>query len=205
MKRAELRSLSPRRMARTEPTGKAIAMAKDLHAASSQPQKEADRKPPRAALGPAEGGDRTIRLSGDHDRILTACGNLSVAEGLVAQAVMLGSRGKRTDPMATDFVLGHVDAMQPGDAAEALLLSQMAVTHQAVMMLAARLNRAANPQQLEAAERALNKTARTYAAQMDTLKRYRSKGQQVVRVERVTVEDGGQAIVGNVGHRGAGR
>ena len=40
---------------------------------------------------------------------------------------------------------------------------------------------------------------------METLKRYRSKGQQVVRVERVTVEDGGQAIVGAVetGGRGA--
>ena len=42
-----------------------------------------------------------------------------------------------------------------------------------------------------------------YAAQMDTLKRYRSKGQQTMRVERVTVKDGGQAIVGNVtGERG---
>ena len=45
---------------------------------------------------------------------------------------------------------------------------------------------------------------RSYAAQMETLKRYRSKGQQVVRVERVTVADGGQAIVGNVNQRGAG-
>jgi hypothetical protein len=33
------------------------------------------------------------------------------------------------------------------------------------------------------------------------LKRYRSKGEQRVIVERVTVEKGGQAIVGNVAHR----
>ena len=59
------------------------------------------------------------------------------------------------------------------------------------------------PQQ-HAAERALNKLARTYAAQMETLKRYRSKGTQVVRVERVTVESGGQAVVGNVAHGGRG-
>ena len=58
--------------------------------------------------------------------------------------------------------------------------------------------------QQDAAERALNKTARTFAAQMDSLKRYRSKGQQLVRVERVTVEDGGQAIVENVGTGGRG-
>jgi hypothetical protein len=50
----------------------------------------------------------------------------------------------------------------------------------------------------------LNKLARTYAAQMDTLKRYRSKG-QMVRVERVTVESGGQAIVGNVSKGGGSR
>jgi hypothetical protein len=37
---------------------------------------------------------------------------------------------------------------------------------------------------------------------MDTLKRCRSKGQQTVRVERVTVEIGGQAIVGNVSKGG---
>lgn len=40
---------------------------------------------------------------------------------------------------------------------------------------------------------------------MDTLNRYRSKGQQVVRVERVTVESGGQAIVGTVENGGRGR
>jgi len=33
------------------------------------------------------------------------------------------------------------------------------------------------------------------------LKRYRSKG-QTVRVERVTVESGGQAVVGNVNRGG---
>lgn len=43
-----------------------------------------------------------------------------------------------------------------------------------------------------------NRLARTYAAQMDTLKRYRSSGQQKVTVEHVHVHAGGQAIVGNV-------
>jgi hypothetical protein len=39
---------------------------------------------------------------------------------------------------------------------------------------------------------------------MEALKRYRSTGQQVVRVERVTVEAGGQAIVGSVTTSSAG-
>jgi hypothetical protein len=36
---------------------------------------------------------------------------------------------------------------------------------------------------------------------MDQLKKYRAKAQQVVRVERVEVNEGGQAIVGDVSYR----
>lgn len=66
------------------------------------------------------------------------------------------------------------------------------------MMLARRLNHVETIPQLDAAERALNKLARTFAMQMDTLKRYRTGGQQKVTVEHVTVNSGGQAIVGTV-------
>jgi hypothetical protein len=74
-----------------------------------------------------------------------------------------------------------------------------------MMMMAQKLNHITSIQQQDAAERAMNKLARTYAAQMETIKRYRSKGQQTVRVERVTVENGGQAVVGNVSHEGGRR
>ena len=43
-----------------------------------------------------------------------------------------------------------------------------------------------------------NKLSRTYALHMETLDKHRGKGQQTVRVEHVTVNAGGQAIVGNV-------
>ncbi|MCR9088671.1 MAG: hypothetical protein NXH97_18220 [Rhodobacteraceae bacterium] len=120
------------------------------------------------------------------------------------QIATLGSRYKAVDQEATDFSLGFVDAMKPQDPAEALLCAQMAATHQAVMMMARKLNFIDTIQQQDSAERALNKLMRTYTTQMETLKRYRSKGQQLVRVERVTVEEGGQAIVGNVQHGGGG-
>jgi len=54
-------------------------------------------------------------------------------------------------------------------------------------------------------QRAFNKLTRTYAAQMEALKRYRSNGSQKVTVEHVTVNEGGQAIVGNVMNAPAGR
>jgi hypothetical protein len=49
---------------------------------------------------------------------------------------------------------------------------------------------------------AFNKLARTLAAQVEALKRYRSSGEQAMRVEHVTVNNGGQAIVGNVASGG---
>jgi hypothetical protein len=39
---------------------------------------------------------------------------------------------------------------------------------------------------------------RTFAAQMEALKRYRTGGEQKVTVQHVSVAEGGQAIVGNV-------
>ena len=50
-----------------------------------------------------------------------------------------------------------------------------------------------------------NKLSRTYATLLEALDKHRGKGQpQVVRVERVNVEAGGQAIVGAVSHGGGG-
>jgi len=54
----------------------------------------------------------------------------------------------------------------------------------------------------DSAERALNKLARTYATQMEALKRYRTGGEQKVTVQHVSVREGGQAIVGNVTQAG---
>ena len=51
-----------------------------------------------------------------------------------------------------------------------------------------------------------NRLSRTSAALIETLNRHRGKsGQQTVRVEHVTVNDGGQAIVGSVATEGGGR
>jgi hypothetical protein len=49
-----------------------------------------------------------------------------------------------------------------------------------------------------------SKLSRTYAALLEALNRHRGKGRQVIRIERVTVEAGGQAIVGAVTQGGGG-
>ena len=49
-----------------------------------------------------------------------------------------------------------------------------------------------------------DRLVRSFAALTDALNRHRGKGQQVVRVEHVTVQAGGQAIVGTVTQGGGG-
>lgn len=170
---------------------------------ASQPVENTKRKPPSLKV---ENNNNCLKIEidGDFDRISNEVTSKSVALGLIGQIVSLGSWGKRLDEQAANFAIGFLDAMKPEDAAEALLITQMAATHQAMMMMAQKLNQTTSIQQQYAAERAMNKLARTYTAQMETIKRYRSKGQQTVRVERVTVENGGQAVVGNVSHGGEG-
>lgn len=180
-------------------------MAKSLEPKTNQNPEPAQRKAPSLTVYEDDNNTLQIDIDGDYSRVSSKGVGKPVALGLIGQIASLGSHGRRVDQEGANFVLGFVDAMEPKDAAEALLLTQMAATHQATMMLARRLNHVENIPQQDAAERALNKLARSYAAQMDTLKRYRSKGQQTVRVERVTVESGGQAVVGNVDSGGRGR
>lgn len=80
----------------------------------------------------------------------------------------------------------------------------MTATHVAMTTLSERMTYQESYQVRESYERSMTRLSRTYLAQMDALKKYRAKAQQTVRVERVNVESGGQAIVGDVSHRGEG-
>src|SRR5687768_6467007 len=84
------------------------------------------------------------------------------------------------------------------DQIEAMLASQMAAVHIAAMTFARRLANVDTISQQDSAERAFTKLLRTFATQMEALKRYRTGGEQKVTVQHVSVGEGGQAIVGNV-------
>ncbi|WP_170448984.1 hypothetical protein [Ruegeria arenilitoris] len=125
-------------------------------------------------------------------------------EGVMDQIATLGQQDSSVSETASNFVMSVVAGVKPQDETEAMLAIQMGAIHQATMMLARRLNYVKTLPQQDSAERALNKLARTFTSQVETLKRYRSKADQTVRVERVEVNEGGQAIVGNVQNRGRG-
>lgn len=143
----------------------------------------------------------------------------------VGKKLMLESLGTSSDAFYTTIIahLGHMlirddvlsekmlngslaltRAVQPRDEVETMLAVQMTAVHNAVIKFARRAEMSENVVQSEAAERSLNRLARTFATQMEALKRYRSKGEQRVVVEHVTVNEGGQAIVGDVNVGGGG-
>ena len=87
--------------------------------------------------------------------------------------------------------------LEPRDIVEAML-----ITHMPMTSLAGRAADQTSIINRELQERSMTRLSRTYLAPMDGLKKYRAKAQQTVRVERVTVNEGGQAIVGDVSHGG---
>jgi hypothetical protein len=117
-------------------------MAKDLKTTPGRAAAQGDRKPPRAKLTSPDDKTLNVGLSGDWQRLLRATAHETVSDGLVSHIVSVGETGKTTNKTiqeaATNFALGFVDAMMPEDAAEALLLAQMAVTHQIMMTMAGR-------------------------------------------------------------------
>src|SRR6516165_5585948 len=76
--------------------------------------------------------------------------------------------------------------------------AQMAALHSAMMTAANRLAHAETPAEMDNAERAVNKLGRTFAALVETLKRYRNGGDHNVRGQHASIAEGGQAIVGNL-------
>lgn len=124
--------------------------------------------------------------------------------GLIGQLANAVTKGRAVDEGGLNFMLAVVKGVEPKDQVEAMLAAQMAAVHNATMTFARRLAHVDNIPQQDSAERAFNKLARTFASQVEALKRYRTGGEQTVRVEHVTVNEGGQAIVGNVTKGGRG-
>ncbi len=100
------------------------------------------------------------------------------------------------------FMLSVIRDLAPRDAIERMLAVQMAATHVATIRSARWLANTDTIAQVQAHYAGFNKTARTFAAQVEALRRHRTGGEQRVLVQHVNVSDGGKAVVGNINTRG---
>jgi hypothetical protein len=101
--------------------------------------------------------------------------------------------------LSMNAALAMIEAAAPRDEIEGALAVQMACTHTTAMAVLAKLDVAfATERRVAAFGSAAARLLRAYAMQVEVLRRLRHGGQQTVRVEHVYVNDGGQAVIGNV-------
>jgi hypothetical protein len=104
---------------------------------------------------------------------------------------------------ATNKAMAILNGIKPQDEIEAMLAIQMIGVHNTAM---ATLGRTMIIDQTFAGRQAnadqATKMLRTFVAQMEALKKYRTGGQQKMVVEHVNVNEGGQAVVGTVNQGG---
>ena len=124
----------------------------------------------------------------------TAAADWLLATLVNSTAVSNGAADERT----MNCALAILHELKPRDELESMLVAQMIATHALISDRARSVRHAETINQLEANGTLLTKLQRTFIQQVEALQRYRGKGPQVVRVERVHVHEGGQAIVGTV-------
>lgn len=148
-----------------------------------------------------EGGSETWQ---DAVKVSTGTSEYDVAKKLLMEVASTFRLSEdQTEAINEGLALMH--GIGPRDELEGMLAAQMVGIHNAAMMS---LQRAVLPDQtdvrLDANVNRATKLLRTFSGHVEALNRYRSKGQQTVKVEHVHVSEGGQAIVGNVHHEGGG-
>jgi hypothetical protein len=188
-----------------EPTRQEVA------AAEAFGQRAETKAPPPPLTVTVVGDDAKIGINHPNAEtgatlLLNALGttNTNFADGLIKQLSCIATDGQEVATDDINFMVAVVGDIEPRDQMEAMLAAQMSAVHMATMSFAARLTSSDRLYQIEAAQKALNKLARTFTTQMEALNRYRGKGQQKMTVEHVHVHEGGQAIVGNVSKGGGG-
>jgi hypothetical protein len=110
--------------------------------------------------------------------------------GITNQLAHASAHDQGIDEHGLNFMLSVIKGIEPRDQLEAMLAAQMAAVHVAAMTLAR------DPAPVYTS--AFNKLTRTFAMQMEALKRYRSGAEQKVTLQHVSVAEGGQAIIGDV-------
>jgi hypothetical protein len=101
--------------------------------------------------------------------------------------------------VAVNAALAFIEGQRPQNELEAALVIQMACTHSATMNIFSRIHGDyCGERTLNIGANALARLMRTYAIQVETLRRLRNGVVQVVRVEHVHVEKGAQAVIGAV-------
>lgn len=123
-----------------------------------------------------------------------------LATALLSQLLSASSKGNDVMNGITSLLCD----LAPRDMAETLVISQIIVCHFNCMRI---FSKAQNMSDISSQERYISlgiRLQKTFLAQIEALKRYRSSGKQTIVVERVSVSQGGQAVIGSSIRHGGG-
>lgn len=100
--------------------------------------------------------------------------------------------------MSVNAVLAFIEATRPKNEVETALAIQMACTHAVTMAVLSRVGGAyGSGRQVAMMAAAASKLLRSYAIQLESLRRLRTGGSQFVRVEHIHLEPNARAVIGN--------
>ena len=107
--------------------------------------------------------------------------------------------GEGPSNVSINGALAIIAAFAPRNESEAALALQAACTHMVAMVVMARIGSGyGSARRLPGMASASAKLLRAYCTQVETMRRLRNGGTQVIRVERLEVSDNAQAIIGNI-------
>jgi len=168
----------------------------------STDKEQGEMSPVRASQEPTEppkvvevDGQYTMNISEGQAVDTYGASDLDMVNALQNQTLQL--LGKDTAKANGSLAMLH--GIRPRDALEGMLATQMVAVHNMTMEMSKRaMLKNQTFEGLQECGKQATKLARTFAAQMEALQKYRTKGQQTIQVQHVQVNDGGQAIIGDV-------
>ena len=154
-----------------------------------------------------ETGVYQVESSEGEDLFYMGTHNLDLTTNIINQVIRVCSSGNKEPEAITNKANASMAAIleiDPQDSTELMLAAQMVTVHNLTMEMSRRAL-LVEDQTEDAVNFNINRTTklmRTYMAQMEALNKYRNKGKQQITVQHVNVNDGGQAIVGDVNQGG---
>lgn len=126
----------------------------------------------------------------------TGCTHMQAAERLVTQVI--NTQHQTKEAFNANSALGMLNGLAPENTLEGMLCAQMVSCHNTAQEFLRKATTSENP---EAVDRQINratKLMRTFTAQVEALTKLRNKGQQKITVQHVQVNQGGQAVIGDI-------
>ena len=135
---------------------------------------------------------------------MTGASYADVGDFLIKQVISCMPEEIYNDEKCMEIAMTMLLDIKPKDELEGMLAAQMIAVHVTSMNMSSRsMTKGQSREGINSYVNNMAKLMRTYTIQLDALKKYRSKCNQTIQVQHVQVNDGGQAVVGNV-HGGGG-